>query len=119
MKIESELIDINTPPKDTFGYFGLVLKPVYMPLWLAKILRNHLEIREGWLNMPSAHSKPRENWDKRWWFDYSKGRENYKRCEPIYWCKIRTYYKVKLITNDGHPFTWKIEDPKGQYRISE
>lgn len=120
MEIVSELIDIRTPPKDTHGYYGLVLKPKYMPLWLAKILKNHLEVREGWLNMPYTHSrKGEEGWDERWWFDYSKGKENSKQCEPIFWCKIRSYYKVKVIPNSGHPFNWKIEDPKGSYSVAE
>lgn len=119
MEIESELIDIKTPPKDTCGYFGLVLKPKYMPLWLAKILKNHLKIREGWLNMPSSHFKPQDGWDKRWWFDHSKGKENSKQCEPIFWCKIRSYYKVEIIPNEGHPFSWETKEPKGKYAVAE
>jgi hypothetical protein len=113
MEIESELIDIKNPPKNRWGYFGLVLKPKYMPLWLAKKLKKHLEIREGWLNMPCSKS------DERLWFDYSKGRENSKRCEPIFWCKIRSYYKVKVVPNGSNPFTWKTEDPKGEYAVAE
>jgi hypothetical protein len=119
MEIEGELIDINTPPKDTCGYFGLVLKPKYMPLWLAKILKHQLEIRKGWLNMPKSILKPKKGWDERWWFDHSRGREKSKQCKPIFWCKIRSYYNVKVIPNVGHPFTWKTEDPKGEYNVAE
>jgi len=120
MNIASELISIESPPKDTYGYFGLVLKPKYMPLWVAKLFRNFLEVREGWLNMPYTISrKGGKECDERWWFDYSKGRDNSVRCKPIYWCKIKSYYKVKVIPNGGHPFTWKTEDPKGEYRIAE
>jgi len=113
MDIESELFDMGCPPKDRHGYYGIVLKPKYMPLWLAKRLKSFLKVREGWLNMPYSKS------DERWWFDYSNGRENSKQCEPIFWCKIRSYYKVKVVPNGGHPFSWGVEDPKGSYGVAE
>jgi len=119
MEIVSELIDIKNPPKDNHGYYGIVLKPKYMPLWLAKLLKNKLKVREGWLNMPYSHAKPKRNWDERWWFDYSKGREHSVQCQPIYWCKIKTYYNVRVIPSSKHPFNWKVEDPQGSYRIAE
>jgi hypothetical protein len=118
MEIVSSLIDIKTPPKGTSGYYGVVLKPKYIPLWIAKIFKNRLKVREGWLNMPYTISrKGEEGWDERWWF-YKSG-DDFIKCYPIFWCKIKTYYKAKVIPNGNHPFAWRVEDPEGSYKIHE
>jgi len=48
MEIVNKLTPIAIPPKDHCGWYGLVIKPKYIPLWLAKIFKNHLRIYEGW-----------------------------------------------------------------------
>ena len=113
MEIESDLKCVVTdPPKDRCGYFGIVLKPKWMPLWLARKLKYSIPIREGWLNMPSLKS------DERWWFDKTDDDIN-NRVEPIYWCSIRSYYKVKVEFLGGNPFNCKISDPEGAYKVAK
>lgn len=87
------------PPNDHCGWYGLVIKPKWMPKWLAWPLRNHLKIELGWLNVPRK-DKDANYSDlglERWWFIYPQGHnrtnEDGSRAEsiqvkPFLWCEI-------------------------------
>jgi len=114
MEIVNKLTPIAIPPKDHCGWYGLVIKPKYIPLWLAKIFKNHLRIYEGWLNA---------NGSRRDWWIYPNGsndRENNIEVKPIYWCSIKSYYEIEVVPNNSsNPWTWEVKDPNGKYKISK
>lgn len=81
------------PPNDHCGYYGLVLKPNWMPKWLTWLLRNKLPIYYGWLNMPRAIKPYTNPTTERWWFIYPTGENrmdgNSVRVKPFLWCEIQ------------------------------
>lgn len=98
-----KLNNIDSPPNAPYGYFGVVVKPKWIPNFLFKPFAIKY-IRVGWLNMPEhfLHYKKVKceyediNWSEvnlsRWWFltrlIKGNGRECGIRINPIYWCEI-------------------------------
>ena len=89
----SELHSVDFfPPDDHCGYYGLVEKPIWMPRWLAYLLRNKLPVYLGWLNMPRC-DKPYDNpTNIRHWWIYPTGENNFEgnsvRVRRFLWCEI-------------------------------
>lgn len=102
-------------PIDSSGYYGVILKPKWMPRWLAYSLRNRFVVQYGWMN------KNGYNRCMRWWV-YPSGdsrnehgeRNESIQVKPFLWCTIKVPYKVKVTFLGGHPFNSTIEDPKGE-----
>lgn len=104
------------PPDDHCGWYGLVVKPRWMPRWLAWMMRNRLPIYLGWLNMPSC-KKPYDNpTNERWWWIYPAGTNAEgspkQRVRPFLWCEIEYIGPVKE-WKTGKIIEWK---EKGIYR---
>jgi hypothetical protein len=103
------------PPNDHCGWYGLVVKPKWMPSWLAWMVRNRLPIYLGWLNMPSPKKPYNDPARERWWFIYPTGTNAYDaksiRVKPFLWCDIEWIGPVKNIK--GELIEWK---ERGIYR---
>lgn len=87
------------PPNDHCGYYGLVMKPIWMPKWLAWLLRNHLRVYLGWLNM-SGCEKPYDNpANKRNWWIYPTDRnwtgEPKIEVTPFLWCELEYVGRIR------------------------
>jgi hypothetical protein len=110
------------PPTDDCGYFGVVLKPKWMPLPLAYLFRAFLPIQLGWLNRQNRkYSTPDD-----WWFIYPSGDSFNKdgskakaiRVEPFLWCSRKTHYRVRVTFLGGSPFNCNVE-PTNEYNITK
>ena len=117
MEIVGKLNSIKYPPVNTHGWYGIVLKPKGIPLWFVRLFISHFKVYDAWMNCNGGYSK-----EMRWWC-YPNGTDDKNDsfgCTPIFWCKIKTYYKVKVIATDNpNPWTWKTVDPQGEYGISK
>ena len=107
-------IDYDSPI-DSAGYYGVILKPKWMPKWLAYMLRKRFVVHYAWMN------KNGFNRSMQWWIYPSgdKFLESGERAEsilvkPFLWCTIKVPYKTKITFLGGHPFNCKVEDPKGE-----
>lgn len=107
------------PPEDRCGYYGIVIKPKYMPSALAYLFRGLLPIRIGWLN---RHSR------EDWWFVYDgpNGESSYENGEranaikvkPFLWCPRKSHYKVKVTFHGGSMWNSTAE-PTNEFTISK
>jgi hypothetical protein len=80
------------PPNDHCGYYGLVIKPWWMPKVLAYLFRNQLRVYLGWLNMSSSKKPYNNPTNERYWWIYPTDKnwtgEPKETATPMFWCEL-------------------------------
>lgn len=94
----SELLPVEElPPNDHCGWYGIIVKPKWMPKWFAWLIRNKLPIFLGWLNTPLVKKPYDDPKHERYWFVYPTG-SNFTPTgkhvrglpvKPFLWCELK------------------------------
>jgi hypothetical protein len=105
-------------PEDHCGYYGVIIKPNWMPSVFAYLVRDFLPIRIGWLNRNSS--------DEWFVYDGPNGESFYEdgthanstKVKPFLWCPRKTHYNVKVTFHGGSMWNSSSE-PTNEFRISK